>query len=30
MVDHCATGKVSDCHVIETLADPTHRHGPLA
>lgn len=30
MVDHCATGRISDCRVIETLADTTHRHGPLA
>lgn len=30
MVDHCAAGRVSECRVIETLADTTHRHGPLA
>lgn len=30
MVDCCAAGSVSECHVIETLADTTHRHGPLA
>ena len=30
MVDHCAAGRVSECRVIETLADTSHRHGPLA
>ncbi|MBN9304450.1 MAG: MerR family transcriptional regulator [Devosia sp. 67-54] len=30
MADHCEhTGTVAACHVIETLADPTHRHGRL-
>ncbi|MFO1151063.1 MAG: helix-turn-helix domain-containing protein [Alsobacter sp.] len=29
MVDHCATGRVSGCRVIETLADSTHNHGAL-
>lgn len=31
MADHCAaTGTVARCHVIETLADPSHEHGRLA
>jgi DNA-binding transcriptional MerR regulator len=30
MVDQCASGKIADCRVIETLADQTHEHGPLA
>jgi len=30
MVDHCSSGRISDCRVIEALADTTHRHGPLA
>ena len=30
MVDHCAAGRVADCRVIETLADPSHTHGSLA
>ena len=29
MVEHCAAGSVSECRVIETLADTSHRHGPL-
>jgi DNA-binding transcriptional MerR regulator len=29
MVDHCATGRVSGCRVIEILADQTHEHGRL-
>lgn len=30
MVEECACGRVADCRVIETLADNSHRHGPLA
>lgn len=30
MVDECACGRVSDCRVIETLADSSHNHGRLA
>jgi len=30
MLDHSAAGRVADCRVIETLADTTHKHGPLA
>lgn len=30
MVDDCAAGRVSECRVIETLADTSHDHGPLA
>lgn len=30
MADHCEhSGIVAKCHVIETLADPTHHHGRL-
>ena len=29
MVDHCATGRVGECRVIEILADQTHEHGRL-
>ena len=30
MVDACEGGHVSECRVIETLADSTHEHGRLA
>ena len=30
MVKQCASGKIGDCRVIETLADTTHEHGRLA
>jgi DNA-binding transcriptional MerR regulator len=30
MVEQCTAGSVSECRVIETLADRSHRHGPLA
>ena len=30
MVEQCAAGRVGECRVIETLADPTHTHGRLA
>ena len=30
MVSECARGKVAQCRVIETLGDPSHRHGRLA
>lgn len=30
MLDQCASGRIADCRVIETLADPTHDHGRLA
>ncbi|MER9869884.1 helix-turn-helix domain-containing protein [Mesorhizobium sp. M0136] len=30
MVEECACGRVGECRVIETLADPTHAHGKLA
>ena len=30
MVEACACGRVADCKVIETLADPSHTHGRLA
>lgn len=30
MVDECASGRVAECRVIETLADSSHRHGRLA
>lgn len=30
MVEHCSAGRVSQCRVIETLADASHEHGPLA
>ncbi|WP_102960630.1 MerR family transcriptional regulator [Mangrovicella endophytica] len=29
MVEHCATGRVADCQVIETLANESHSHGRL-
>ena len=29
MLAMCAEGRVADCRVIETLADPTHQHGRL-
>jgi len=29
MVEGCAAGRVSECRVIETLADQSHRHGRL-
>ena len=29
MIRECANGRVSDCRVIETLADGSHRHGRL-
>jgi DNA-binding transcriptional MerR regulator len=29
MLTMCAEGRVADCRVIETLADPTHQHGRL-
>jgi DNA-binding transcriptional MerR regulator len=30
MVQQCASGRIGDCHVIETLADTSHSHGRLA
>jgi DNA-binding transcriptional MerR regulator len=30
MVEQCTAGSVSECRVIETLSDTSHRHGPLA
>ncbi|MCP8940394.1 helix-turn-helix domain-containing protein [Alsobacter sp. SYSU M60028] len=30
MVETCATGRVADCRVIETLSDTSHTHGALA
>lgn len=30
MVSECASGKVAECRVIETLADRSHAHGRLA
>ena len=30
MVRQCASGRVSECRVIETLADQSHEHGRLA
>jgi len=30
MLDQCASGRVADCRVIETLADASHNHGRLA
>jgi len=30
MVRDCATGRIGDCHVIETLADRSHDNGRLA
>lgn len=30
MVDECACCRVAECQVIETLADRSHGHGPLA
>lgn len=30
MVDECGTGRISECRVIETLAETSHKHGPLA
>lgn len=30
MVSECVSGKIAQCRVIETLADPSHRHGRLA
>jgi DNA-binding transcriptional MerR regulator len=30
MLERCASGRISDCKVIETLADPTHTHGALS
>ena len=30
MVKQCASGRIGDCHVIETLADTSHVHGRLA
>lgn len=29
MVRECASGRIGDCRVIETLADATHDHGRL-
>jgi DNA-binding transcriptional MerR regulator len=29
MVEECASGRVAECRVIETLADSSHRHGRL-
>jgi DNA-binding transcriptional MerR regulator len=29
MVRECASGRVGQCRVIETLSDPTHKHGKL-
>jgi DNA-binding transcriptional MerR regulator len=30
MLDQCASGRIADCRVIETLADASHSHGRLA
>lgn len=30
MVRECASGRVGECRVIETLADRSHQHGRLA
>lgn len=30
MVQECATGRIADCRVIETLADTSHTHGHLS
>jgi len=30
MVKKCASGRIEDCRVIETLADTSHAHGRLA
>jgi hypothetical protein len=30
MVEECASGRVAECRVIETLADSSHGHGRLA
>lgn len=30
MVAECASGRVAECRVIETLADSSHEHGRLA
>ncbi|KAB2848003.1 MAG: helix-turn-helix domain-containing protein [Hyphomicrobiaceae bacterium] len=30
MIGECASGRVADCRVIETLSEHTHTHGPLA
>ena len=30
MVEDCGRGHISDCRVIETLADQSHSHGRLA
>ena len=30
MVKQCASGRIGDCRVIETLADTSHEHGRLA
>jgi DNA-binding transcriptional MerR regulator len=30
MIDECASGRVAECRVIETLADDSHSHGRLA
>jgi DNA-binding transcriptional MerR regulator len=29
MLEHCARGRIAECRVIETLADVSHKHGPL-
>jgi DNA-binding transcriptional MerR regulator len=29
MVEECASGRVAECRVIETLADSSHEHGRL-
>lgn len=30
MIAECACGRVAECRIIETLADGSHDHGPLA
>lgn len=30
MVQECATGRIADCRVIETLAETDHTHGRLS
>lgn len=30
MVEECASGRVAECRVVETLADSSHGHGRLA
>ena len=30
MVQECATGRIADCRVIETLAETDHTHGHLS